>query len=574
MLSGSRHRTFDAFRALSTRFWDVMLPASCRGVRDDTLPGDEANRSRLLVGVLLLCGFNLVFTSIVHVAIGNVEFAGSVAAILTIVGALIWAVRSRISLDFVAHATVFSIYLVSLWLAVSTGGQIAGGLFFLVLVPAVATLVLDRRAGFAWAAATLLTLVGIGAYSGPQGVEPWIELDQAGTATANLRAAGLVLLAVTAIATLYSRVQESARSELERMVAIHQAGERRFRAMTEHASDLVAEIDLKGRFIFASPGFEEALGWHPSDLLGEIALHRLHPDDFETAAAAWQVLLEKGAVRQQPVRLLNRAGQGRWFEISMRVYSTADEESRVVTIARDVSEDLEREGLLRQQHRLSSGGIMAAGTAHQLASPMASILVAAQYARELRDEPDFAERAIESLGAIEDEASRCGRILSAMLAFARDETAERWVEDLKIVLHDAARAVRSQFEEAGVELVLSLTSSDVRARVSPIEIEQVVVNLLRNAAQAGASVIVLGLDLAQDSVARITVSDDGPGLDEESASNAFRPFYTSRSGEGSGLGLTVAREIVQAHAGEIALTRSGPDGAVFRVDLPLFYVAN
>ena len=85
--------------------------------------------------------------------------------------------------------------------------------------------------------------------------------------------------------------------------------------------------------------------------------------------------------------------------------------------------------------------------------------------------------------------------------------------------------------------------------------------------------IVIGLDIVAMSRARITISDDGPGLGELSSEAAFSLFFTTRDGEGSGLGLAVAREIVKDHGGEIELAQSDVDGAVFHVDLPLAEVA-
>lgn len=571
MLEGPGMGTRASTRTLSERVWTSILP---RHPATETGPtsSEPLRRARLLVGVLALCALNVVFTATVHTILGNYSFAGTFVALLAVVAALVWAVRAGLSLDLAGHATVAGILSVSLWVALSTGGKVAGGLFFLVLVPATATLVVGRRAGVGWAGVTLAVLIAIGLFSGPGGLEPWVELDMAETSAANLRAAGLVLLAVTGIAYFFSLLQDRARNDLERLLLAHRDGERRFRAITERAGDLIAELDAKGRFIFASPGFEEDLGWKPEALIGTAPWRSLHPDDRRAAAAAWRVLLEKGSVRQQPVRLLSSSQEWKWFEISMRSYLTATNETRVVSVARNVTERHEREAQLRRQHRLATGGIMAAGAAHQLATPLTSILASAQLARRTLGDADLQHVAVESLESVEEEARRSSRILKSMLAFARDEVAERWVEDLKLVLAHALRAVQPEIRAAGVELVKSVTRREVRARVSPIEIEQVVVNLIRNSMQAGARLIVLGLDVESESIARITVSDDGPGLGRVDVADAFRAFFSGREGEGVGLGLTVAREIVVAHGGEITISRSGADGTVVRVDLPLYRV--
>ena len=558
-------------RTLGERVWTAILPRH-HDAETATPSSEPLRRARLLVGVLGLCALNLLFTASVHTVLGHYGFAATFVAILPLVAVFVWAVRAGISLDLVGHATVAGILGVSLWVALSTGGKVAGGLFFLVLVPATATLIIDRRAGVKWAGVTLAILLAIGLFSGPGGLEPWVELDVAETSAANLRAAGLVLLAVTGMAYFFSLLQDRARADLERLLLAHRAGERRFRAITERAGDLIAELDTKGRFVFASPGFEEELGWKPEALIGTAPWRSLHSEDRRAAAAAWRVLLEKGSVRQQPVRLLSASNEWKWFEISMRSYLTATNETRIVSVARNVTERHEREAQLRQQHRLATGGIMAAGAAHQLATPVTSILASAQLAKRTLGESGLQQVAVESLESVEEEARRSSRILKSMLAFARDEVAERWVEDLELVLAHALRAVEPEIRAAGVELVKSVTRREVRARVSPIEIEQVVVNLIRNSIQAGAGLVVLGLDVESESIARITISDDGPGFGRVDVADAFRAFFSGRAGDGVGLGLTVAREIVVAHGGEITVSHSGSDGTVVRVDLPLYRV--
>ncbi len=558
----------DAERRDASKLLRFFLPEKAldpRAEESETV----ARRRRLLLVVLLLCGANLFLTYVIHTLLGNFELARTFALLIPVAALLLIALRMGVSLALLAHTTVSAIYAVSLYVALSTGDQIAGGLFFLVLVPAIAILVTGRSGGVAWAIGTVATLVVIGASSGPDGIQPWVVLEDFDRGSANLRAAGVVLLAVTAVTYFLSRIHERAQSDLEALVSVHQNEERRFRAISEHAYDLISEVDLSGRFLFVSPGFEEVLGWNTQELIGVLAVDRLHPEDYARAEASWVMLREKGAVRQEPVRLLSAAGGSRWFEISMRAYTTTEGETRIVTVSRDVTERLEREKLLRRQDRLIAGGAMAAGAVHQLKNPLASIMAAAQYANMFKWNPSFGDLAGDSLDAIESEAMRSSRILDAMLSFVREETGERWVEDLKNVLFRAVRVVQSEERESETEIVMSLTRETVRVLMNPIEIEQVTINLIRNAIEAGAHLVVIGLDLRPGRVAQITISDDGPGLGTMTTVDAFSPFSTSRPGVGTGLGLPVAREIVQAHGGEIFFDESNENGTVLKVDLPL-----
>ncbi len=529
---------------------------------------DLVRRGRLLLVLIALSVFILAWTGAYQLQLGS-EFAGRtclVAIPLALIPAL--ALRLGAPIAFITHLSVAILYGITLAITLTTGGRWPAGLFFLVLVPVEALLIVGRRGGLVWSGVVLASLPLAAWYTSLPGYAPLFALSDLETQAAAYRTAALVTIAVFATGFFYASLHERANRALRASVASHQQGERRFRALVENAYDLITELDEQGRITFASPGYEESIGLSPVALIGRSALETIHPEDRARMQAAWAVMLQKGAVQQEAVRYVAVDRGVRFFDVSLRSYRTMEEGLRVVAVSREVTERLERERLIRHQQNLVTMGTMAAGTAHQLSNPIGSILSAAQYAKQFSWRSDFGTIAGECLDGIEEDARRASLILKSMLSFAREEPAERWVEQLDLVIYRALTAVRAQSERAGTVIEVRPCREQPRTRMSPIEIEQVLINLLRNAIEAHARRIVVDTRVLPGDRVELTIADDGAGIPDEVRASLFDPFVTTRPGAASGLGLSVAREIVVDHGGSIELVRSGDEGTVFRIELP------
>ncbi len=226
---------------------------------------------------------------------------------------------------------------------------------------------------------------------------------------------------------------------------------------------------------------------------------------------------------------------------------------------------------LRRQERLSSVGTLASGIAHQINNPIGGIVAAAQFALGARGGSDRDAIREEALARIVEEAQRCGRIVKNILKFARNEQTAKWRNDLGPIVRGAVESARSYVEQRGGQLHVSLEAQPIPVHASPIDLEQVVVNLVRNAAESRtAGVNVRVCTRIQGDRGLLEVSDDGIGFPERDRERLFDPFRTSRISEGgSGLGLSVVHTIVKDHAGRIDLDDAEPHGATVRVALPL-----
>lgn len=166
---------------------------------------------------------------------------------------------------------------------------------------------------------------------------------------------------------------------------------------------------------------------------------------------------------------------------------------------------------------------------------------------------------------------RCGAIVRSLLQFAREEPYLREEHDLSDLIEDCARLTESYAYARGSKIHLLRSSAPVPVRVNASEIDQVVINLLRNAVEAEPRSGSVHLRVSRrGDLASIEVEDDGRGIAPVDLHRIFDPFFTTRLSEGgSGLGLSVAHGIVQDHGGQIHAESSAEKGTRFRVELPL-----
>ncbi len=240
------------------------------------------------------------------------------------------------------------------------------------------------------------------------------------------------------------------------------------------------------------------------------------------------------------------------------------------TVALRTNELLESRTRLKETERLAAVGTVAAGVAHQINNPIGAILNSAEYALLCRNDED----ASQTFERVSDdnltEAKRCAQRVRSMLQFSRDQPAEKWIEDLCSVARRAHRSILPYAEDCRAHVELTLPKECVFARISPIEIEQAIVNALRNSIESSDRGATISLTLDQrDKKARIEIIDNGRGIPEEEVEHLFDPVYSTWTKVGgTGLGLSVAHGIVKAHAGEIEIESVVGSGTRLMMSIP------
>ncbi len=215
--------------------------------------------------------------------------------------------------------------------------------------------------------------------------------------------------------------------------------------------------------------------------------------------------------------------------------------------------------------RLATIGKMAAHVTHEIRNPLSSLALNADL---LEEEIAEDSEARTLLRAVKSEVDRLTALSERYLSVARRKPPRLESEDLGQICRDALTFMRADLEAHGITVALEVQPGLPSIVVDEAQIRQVLYNLLRNAREAMPSGgrIVLGVSRAGEG-AELTVDDAGSGIDAEARERLFEPFFTTK-GHGTGLGLVITREIIEAHGGRIRATPLEPKGTRFSVYLP------
>jgi len=255
--------------------------------------------------------------------------------------------------------------------------------------------------------------------------------------------------------------------------------------------------------------------------------------------------------------------------------TNTDLENKYVTLQQTEHMLRTTQNELVQAGKLAMLGQMAAGITHELNQPLAAIRAFADNARTFleRGRPEQAEA---NLGHISDASARMGAIIGQLKGFARKDQAITQV-NLARSVQASALLVENDFKRRGVVLDISgIGGSEITVAGDAVRIEQVLINLLRNALDAVAGMdeshprtVTVALERVEG-WAEVRISDTGPGIPEQVAAHLFEPFYTTKpSGQGLGLGLAISSSIAQAMNGQLAAHNLPQGGAQFILRLPL-----
>ncbi len=238
-------------------------------------------------------------------------------------------------------------------------------------------------------------------------------------------------------------------------------------------------------------------------------------------------------------------------------------------LAESLRQKIEQEGGLREQlrhkERLAALGQVAAGVAHELRNPLATIRLRAQMTQRAVSDPSLQQGCSMML----EEISRLDVMLERLLYFARPLNLTMEPFDLVALTRDCVEARRALIRSDSVHIVYQPGDANVTVRGDYAKLRQVLDNVLSNALEALDSGGTVDLKVhTQNGLATVECTDTGHGIPEEIRERVFDPFFTTRA-KGTGLGLSIAYEIVQAHGGRIAISSASPEGTIVSVHLPI-----
>lgn len=320
----------------------------------------------------------------------------------------------------------------------------------------------------------------------------------------------------------------------------------------------IVVLDREDRIHSANPAFAHLTGREERTMLG-VAFQRVLPGLPE------ELMSGGDPERIFEAHCTNDLGLQRDLRISISAFQ--GDPDRKVALVDDVTDRLRAERALAERERLASLGVLAAGVAHEVNTPIAGL---SSYAQILLADTAPGDPRYAILKKMERQTFRAAHLVNNLLEFARPRAADRVHTDLRDVLHNAAESVETTFSARRLSLETTGENGPLVVVGDPRELEQVFVNLLANARDVSPEGGVVSCALGRDGVsARVVIGDRGPGVAPEVGARLFQPFVTTKKSGGTGLGLSISRDIVQRHGGEIGLAPREGGGTEASVTLPL-----
>lgn len=356
--------------------------------------------------------------------------------------------------------------------------------------------------------------------------------------------------------------------------------EARLRSILETVPDAMVVIDENGIIQSFSAAAERLFGYTAHEVRGQnvnILMPSPYRQEHDRYLYRYHATGERRMIGIGRI-VVGQRKDGTTFSLELAVGEVVLGGKREYTgFIRDITQRAESERRLQAVQaellhvsRLTEMGQMAAGLAHELNQPLAAIgnyvaACARLLEREKREEAVFAARKAG------EQVKRAGEIIRRLRDFVRRSDGEKRMEPLLTVIEEAIALGFAGMKSLGVKVELKIAPDATTAFIDKIQIQQVLVNLIRNGIEAMASVDKRRLTIATaprdvDWV-EIRVSDTGIGLSEEVRETLFQPFISTKSG-GMGVGLSICRSIVEAHGGDLLAGNNEGGGAIFSLTLP------
>lgn len=347
-----------------------------------------------------------------------------------------------------------------------------------------------------------------------------------------------------------------------------ETAEERFRSFINSAHDWISMKDLEGRYIIINPVTAAAFHRRPEDFIGKKVdevlpsklAHLIMKHDQEVIDCDCHKTYEE---------VIPIDGRDHYFQtVRFPLKDYKGSIMGVCTIMRDNTSEKELQNQLVQSSKLVAIGQLAAGVAHEINNPLTGILA---YAEDLSESlPDNDEHS-EDVDVIIRETKRCRDIVRNLLDFARQEAPKLEIMDPNAIIDQALALVQKLPQFRNIEMQIAKTENIPSIRCDQRQIQQVLLNLMLNAADAmhGKGRIILASEYERRSDrCVISVEDNGPGIPENLIDKIFEPFFSTKGT--NGLGLAVSWGIVERHRGTIEVDMADEGGAIFRMLLPAY----
>jgi PAS domain S-box-containing protein len=376
--------------------------------------------------------------------------------------------------------------------------------------------------------------------------------------------------------SLMKKVEELRRSK-------HQLLEReaKLNSIFNASIEGIITIDMSNTIVSANASVETIFGYKPEELVG-CNVSKLMPSS-STEINGYNLPHAVKLIGQiQEVEGIHKDGFTVPLDISTAEFSV-DNAHYFTHIVRDVSlrkyrEQQDKEHLNELAHvtRLGLMGEMASGIAHEVNQPLSAISSYTQVSLNLinNDDPDLV-KLTEILYKTQQQALRAGRIIHRMREFVKSHSKHRSTADINSLIHEAVSLCIAELKQNCIKLTYELENNLPPLYVDHVQIEQVIINLIRNSVDALKALpanhshqITIHSRLTLNNSIQVRVKDNGPGLNPEQQQKILTPFYTTKT-DGMGMGLSISRSLIEAHDGTLHFNSQFGKGTTFYFILPI-----
>lgn len=352
----------------------------------------------------------------------------------------------------------------------------------------------------------------------------------------------------------------------------------RFANVAEYTVNPLEITDVEGRIIYVNPAFERSSGYSREELIGKnpniFSSHR-HSKEF------WKNMWD--TIKQGKVwigEVINRKKNGQLFYTDLLISPIIDNHGKLIGyfgIHRDKTEQKKLEQQLIHAQKMESIGLLAAGLAHEVGNPLASISSLVQVIQRTNKD-EFTNQKLE---LIKNQIHRISKIIRDLVNFSRQSTYELQTTDINKVLKSAIEIARVSKKAKGISFLEEFDESIPALYLVPDQLQQVFINILINSIDAlcldqdrmiyfNPDPKIISRTYKDKEKVYIAISDNGIGISESAKIKIFDPFYTTKKvGEGTGLGLWVSYNIIKSFKGEIQVSSVEGEGSTFTIVLPI-----
>lgn len=397
---------------------------------------------------------------------------------------------------------------------------------------------------------------------------------------------GVFTLLVACLVGLVLQVLKRRRAE-----AVLEVSEERMRLAAASTDTGLWQYNIPTRHMWATEYCRSMFGLNADlPLTPEALLGTVHPDDRAVAVAAMRAAVHvESAAGRSEFRVVHPSGRLRWFAATANTELDQNGEPiRVSGIFRDVTArrkaEQEAEQLedalrttqkeLARVSRQTAMGAMAASIAHEINQPLSALVTNGSIGLRLlvTADPDLDE-VRDVLKRIIDDGHRASDVIKSIRSMFAKDHREKSPVNIRDLVSEVLPLVRRELESQRVSLRLELHPELPPAMADPVQLQQVVINLIMNAVEAMKSVenrerlLVISSEFHGTGDVLIKVEDSGPGIDPKDLDRIFDTFFTTKS-HGMGLGLSICQSIIEAHGGCLWASARTPHGTVFNMQLP------